>query len=109
MRHPGYVGFILQGLGAPILLGDGLILQAPGSSTLTQALTGTGFLTFNGAGTLTVAGANTFSGDTVLTAGVLNLLKPTGSLANSHVRVQGGTLRGNDSRNHQRLGLFTSW
>ncbi|MFM7540900.1 MAG: beta strand repeat-containing protein [Planctomycetota bacterium] len=78
--------------GGPVITTNGLVLQAPGTSQISQALTGTGGLTFNGTGTLTVAGANTYTGDTVITSGVLTL---TGSLATSHVRAQGGTLRGN--------------
>jgi len=78
--------------GGPVITTNGLVLQAPGTSQISQALTGTGGLTFNGTGTLTVAGTNTYTGDTVITSGVLTL---TGSLATSHVRAQGGTLRGN--------------
>ncbi|NDE11894.1 MAG: hypothetical protein EBZ95_15250, partial [Chitinophagia bacterium] len=60
---------------------NGLVLSAPGFSTITQDLLGTGGLVFNGLGTLTLDGDNSFSGDTILTAGILVL---NGSLGNSN-------------------------
>ena len=45
--------------------------DAANTFTVTQALTGTGGLLKNGAGTLVLAGANTYSGGTVIDAGIL--------------------------------------
>ena len=75
----------------PLNAQNGLVLAAPGFSTITQDLLGTGGLVFNGTGTLTLDGDNSFSGNTILTAGILVL---NGSLGNSNVQVTGGMMRG---------------
>lgn len=102
--------------GGPVSATDGLVLTAPGTSTLAQALAGPGGLTFNGTGTLTVSGANTFTGDTILNNGTMVL---TGSLGGSDVLVAGGSFRGTGDmasltatggivRPGQSAGSFTS-
>ena len=57
---------------------------------LVSAITGMGGLTKEGIGTLTLSGANTYTGSTVVSAGTLDV---TGSLASSDITVSvGGTL-----------------
>ena len=68
-----------------------------GSNNLSTEVTGTiigmgGSLTKVGNGTLTLSGANTYTGETVVQAGILEM--NTSSHA-SHVRVDGGVLAGN--------------
>ena len=102
--------------GGPVSATEGLVLAAPGASMLSQALAGKGGLTFDGTGTLTVSGINTFTGDTLLNDGTLIL---TGSLGSSPVTVVGGSFRGSGDmasltatggtvRPGQSAGTFTS-
>jgi len=60
------------------------------AGTVTASLGGTGGLIKN-AGTLTLAGANTYSGGTAIFAGTL-ALADDGTLGSGHVHVVGGTL-----------------
>ncbi len=59
-------------------------------STITQSLTGAGGFTKQGNGKLTLSGANTFAGTTIVDSGTLNV---TGSVSGS-VTVNNGTLAG---------------
>ena len=60
------------------------------STTFSGIATGMGGLTKEGIGTLTLSGANTYTGSTVVSAGTLDV---TGSLASSDITVSvGGTL-----------------
>jgi len=64
-----------------------------GQLTVTGELRGTGPLTKVGDGTLTFSGSqdNTYSGDTIIEAGLLNLTKPAGVTAvPSHLIIGGG-------------------
>ena len=64
---------------------------------LTQALTGTGSLVKSGAGTLALAGANSYAGTTTVTGGTL-LINGNQTLATGLVSVgNGGTLGGSGS------------
>ena len=68
-----------------------------GSNNLSTEVTGTiigtgGSLTKVGNGTLTLSGANTYTGETVVQAGILEM---NTSSHTSHVRVDGGVLAGN--------------
>ena len=80
--------------------------------TASPALSGVGDLTKMGEGTLTLSGANTYSGTTTVPAGTLRV---TGSISGSHVIVNGGnlifdaagktsTLPGNNYREAVKIG-----
>jgi len=62
------------------------------TTTISQAITGTGGLTKIGAGTLTLAGTNSYSGGTVLNAGTLVVNGPQ-ALGLGNVQVNAGILR----------------
>ncbi|MCO6185587.1 S8 family serine peptidase [Rhizobium sp. L1K21] len=82
-------GRAVQGYGA--FTSNTVINTGGTNSTFSNAIGGTGGLTKEGQGTLTLAGANTYSGDTIVNAGQLSV---NGSVA-SNVRIgQNGTLRG---------------
>ena len=71
---------------------SGLDLNARLGVTLTTAVSGTGDLTYNGPGRLTLAAENTYTGATIVSGGTLLV---NGSLAAaSAVTVDGGTLGG---------------
>ena len=86
------------------LSGDGVVLLAGntfsvGTNNLDTAFSGiiqeNGAFIKAGTGTLTLSGANTYSGTTTVTAGTLRINNSTGSGTGSGpVRVQGGTLSG---------------
>ena len=61
------------------------------SATISTALTGTAGLTKSGAGTLTIAGVQTYTGSTFVNAGMLEI---SGSLTNANViNIASGTLK----------------
>ncbi|MCO6043623.1 autotransporter-associated beta strand repeat-containing protein [Aeoliella sp. ICT_H6.2] len=66
--------------------GGGTIRTKSNSTTISQAITGTGDLTKEGTGTLTLAGANTYSGDTLINNGTL-VLDNIDALQNSTVVI----------------------
>ncbi|RYD30902.1 MAG: hypothetical protein EOP85_23320, partial [Verrucomicrobiaceae bacterium] len=75
--------------------GGSLVFNLTGSHTYSNPIAGTTFalITKRGAGSLTLSGDNTFSGDLVLEAGVLNLNSPTAfGVAPGFLTIQGGTL-----------------
>jgi autotransporter-associated beta strand protein len=79
--------------------GGGTIDSGSFSWTLTNPVTGTGGLSVGGSSTLILAGANTYTGDTSVTAGTLELgdaATPSASIAGD-VSVTGGTLDGTGS------------
>ena len=73
------------------LLGTGGIFDIVGSSTVSGAIGGTGGLWKNGTGTLTLAGINSYDGDTNIANGKLVV---NGSLASSVRILKNGTLGG---------------
>jgi fibronectin-binding autotransporter adhesin len=81
----------LQGLSAANVQFGGAIIDTDGKNiTVNQALPGGGGLTKKGAGTLTLAGANTYTGNTVVSNGSL-ALNGSGSIANSpNINVTAG-------------------
>jgi len=97
---PVFTGGTMQFAGANIASSLPITLQAAGgifdtsgnSATLSGIISGPGGLTKIGAGTLTLSGANTYTGPTTVNAGTLAV---NGSIANSAVTVNnGGTLAG---------------
>ena len=86
----------MQGLSAANVQNGGAIIDSNGHNiTIAQPLldAGTGGLTKQGAGRLTLSGANTYDGATVVSAGTLFV---TGSLGNTSVTVESGaTIGGN--------------
>ena len=77
----------------PITFGGGMTLRAPGDSLLDNDLasSGSGGVTFQGSGSLNIAGTGTYTGSTVVNDGKLVV---NGSIANSLVVVNSGTLMG---------------
>lgn len=71
---------------APIAISAGALLQASqaGSLTLAQVISGAGALRQAGPGTTTLTGANTYSGGTTISAGILEI-GPGGSLGSGAV------------------------
>ncbi|MFT8699342.1 autotransporter domain-containing protein, partial [Acetobacter orientalis] len=69
-----------------------LIVAQDTDGTLSNAISGTGFLTKDGTGTVSLASINSYTGGTFIKAGTLNV---TGSIADSDVVVENGaSLRG---------------
>src|SRR5205823_5873681 len=69
-----------------------------GSGNFAGTISGSGSVIKNTAGTLTLTGANTFSGGTTVSAGVLAVNNISGSGTGSgSVTVSGGTLQGTGS------------
>jgi autotransporter-associated beta strand protein len=86
----------MQGLSAANVQNGGAVIDTNGYNiTIGQALldAGTGGLTKQGAGTLTLSGANTYDGSTLVSAGTLFV---TGSLGSSPVTVGSGAAIGGD-------------
>ena len=65
--------------------------KASGSDTFSGVIAGSGALIKQGAGTLGLGGANTYSGDTAVTGGVLNLNSSAGSALGSTSSVSVAT------------------
>ena len=83
-------------------LGSGnLSLNQSSNTTFAGIIAGTGGIAKSGAGRLTLSGANTFTGDTDVTAGELRLY---GSAANSRFRINGGRLSGSGTVGQLILG-----
>ena len=67
-------GIASGALGTGLVVDDGLLLvRQPGDSTLSNTVSGTGSLIQAGSGTLTLAGANTYSGGTTISSGILQV------------------------------------
>lgn len=81
------------GLLATNLTNDGTLVFAPADAmTHGHSIRGHGSLVKTGAGRLTLAGANPFSGTTLVRQGTLELANPDALAASSVTPVEGGTL-----------------
>ncbi len=78
----GFSNTFFTGLDVAEIQSGGLTFDATANVTISQALSGTGSLTKVNSNKLTLAGANTYSGDTLINAGTL-ALGAGGSMANS--------------------------
>ena len=85
-------GGLSGALVTPLVVNDGAIV-ANFTDTLTVAanISGTGTLSKAGAGTLILAGANSYSGGTTVTGGLINFL--AGGLGTGTITVNGGGLQ----------------
>ena len=93
---PGVTIGSLAGAGSILLGGNRLTIGSNNQSTTFSGVTqGTGGMSKTGTGTLTLSGANSYSGGTTVSAGVLNVSNPTGSgTGTGPVNVNTGTLAG---------------
>ena len=73
----------------PVTNNASLLLHPATNLTLGQAISGSGSLTQSGSATLTLAGANTYTGDTIVDGGTLELLNNSASVANATVANAG--------------------
>ena len=77
-----------------------MIFNRTDSYTVANPISGTGALTQAGSGTIILSGANTFSGDTTITAGILQL--------NNSLALQNSTLNHTGSATSFSFGTLTS-
>jgi autotransporter-associated beta strand protein len=86
----------LTGTGQVALGSTGLTVNNAGACTFGGVISGTGGLTKTGSGDLTITGANTYGGDTLVKAGKL-VVGAAGALGDkTRVRLQGATLELSD-------------
>ena len=78
---------------ASVVLGtDSLTINEPTSSSFAGVLSGAGQIIYAGASTLTLSGANTYTGGTILNSGTLAATNSSALGVGSHLSVTGGTL-----------------
>jgi autotransporter-associated beta strand protein len=79
--------------------GGTLTLSGPANGEFGKVIPGSGGVTKTGAGTWTLSGANTYTGTTTVTQGILSLTSPSLALTSSVVIGSGGTLNLNFAGN----------
>jgi autotransporter-associated beta strand protein len=89
----GFIGTsdLNLGTGAVNLSGSRIITTTTGDLTIGGVVSGAHQLTVTGTGTLTLSGANTYSGGTVLSSGQLNINSAT-ALGTNTFAINGGTI-----------------
>jgi len=80
---------VIAGAGALNLSSYSLTTNATSDSTYSGVISGTGSLTKNGAGTLTLSNTNTYNGSTTINAGTLQI---DGNMANSGLVINSGAI-----------------
>jgi autotransporter-associated beta strand protein len=73
----------------PVTNNASLVIHPPANLTLGQAISGSGSLTKSGTATLSLTGPNTYTGDTIVDGGTLELLNNSGSVVNATVTNAG--------------------
>jgi autotransporter-associated beta strand protein len=73
----------------PVTNNASLVLHPAANLTLDQTISGSGSLTKTGSATLTLTGPNTYTGDTIVDGGTLELLNNSGSVVNATVTNAG--------------------
>jgi fibronectin-binding autotransporter adhesin len=85
---------IIPGGATLVTNGHALTIGGSGNTSISKVISGTGSLTKDGGGTLTLAGANTYSGTTTVNAGTLLVNGSTSSSSTVTVNNSGTTLGG---------------
>jgi autotransporter-associated beta strand protein len=86
---------IASGAGTLTLVNDGIIDTAGFNATITEPIAGTVGLTKNNAGTLTLSGANSYTGATTINAGTITMGAANTFANGSTMTINGGTLDAN--------------
>ena len=81
-----------------------LVVDRSNNFTYGNIISGSGTLTKNGTGTLTLTANNTMSGNTTVNAGSLTLNNASGNALGGNITVAGGTLTLTDSDNQTAAG-----
>ena len=87
-----------QTVSLPVILGanqNWTVSNAAGNLTVAGAVSGNNGLTKLGAGTLTLSGANTYTGGTTLIMGALDLCATNNALGTGTLIINGGTISNN--------------
>ena len=92
----------------PVSNGGALVFNRSGSLAVSAAISGTGSVTTAGPGTIVLSGSNSFSGGTVLSAGVLNLGSANAIGSTGTVSFGGGTLQYSASNTTDYSGRFST-
>ena len=80
--------------GNSIVAGSLAITPQAGGTTLANVISGAGAIVKSGTGTLTISGANTYSGGTTINLGTLGIPGASG-VGTGAITMNGGTLQGN--------------
>ena len=102
----GANGALVSGLGSIVLNGPAYISTGFAGSTISTAISGTGSLTKEGTGTLTLQAASTHNGTTTIKAGTL-ALGASGSIANSPTIIVGDAGSSGAVLDVTAVGAFT--
>lgn len=79
----------------PVVNNSALVINRTGALTIAQAISGTGALTIQGGGSVSLTGANTYTGATTLTNGTLTVSGGAAIADTAAVVINGGTFQVN--------------